>query len=417
MKLLVKSLAGGNFHVDVDPSDTIESVKKHIETAQGHAVENQKLIFAGKILTNDKTVAACDIKEKDFLVVMVSKPKMQKPAPQPAKEVAAEGGPTKDAAKEAPAQEVPATEAPVKEAPADAPTSSAPSAPAAQPASGAAAADTGFRTHSFLSGSELEAAVNGMVEMGFSREDAQRAMRMSFNNPDRAVEHLMNVRRGRVCAHRQGLPEEPAPAAPAAAGDAPAAAGDAPAAAGDAPAAGASPADPAPAATPAAVPASGNLFEQAAALAASGGGGAQTPAGADALPGEDDGHGRQVIDLGNPQILAQLRTLVEQNPSALQPLIQALVQSNPQLAEALSADPEGVLRLLAGSEGMEGIDGEESFEVPTLQQLSEEDRTHVEQIIAMGIPESKAIESYFMCGKNLEMAVQYYFENPGDFED
>ena len=28
----------------------------------------------------------------------------------------------------------------------------------------------------------------------------------------------------------------------------------------------------------------------------------------------------------------------------------------------------------------------------------------------MGIPESKAIESYFMCGKNVEMAVQYYFE-------
>ena len=37
--------------------------------------------------------------------------------------------------------------------------------------------------------------------------------------------------------------------------------------------------------------------------------------------------------------------------------------------------------------------------------------------MAMGIPESKAIESYFMCGRNLEMAVQYYFENPQDFED
>ena len=36
-----------------------------------------------------------------------------------------------------------------------------------------------------------------------------------------------------------------------------------------------------------------------------------------------------------------------------QPLIQALVQSNPQLAEALSADPEGVLRMLAGDEGLE----------------------------------------------------------------
>ena len=103
---------------------------------------------------------------------------------------------------------------------------------------------------------------------------------------------------------------------------------------------------------------------------------------------------------------SQLRTLLEQNPAALQPLVQALVQSNPQLAEAMSADPEGVLRMLAG----EGLEGEDSFEVPSLQQLADEDRTQVEQIVAMGIPERKAIESYFMCGRNLEMAVQYYFE-------
>ena len=45
-----------------------------------------------------------------------------------------------------------------------------------------------------------------------------------------------------------------------------------------------------------------------------------------------------------------------------------------------------------------------------LDQLSTEDREKVEQIMAMGIPERKAIESYLMCGRNLEMAVQYYFE-------
>lgn len=218
--------------------------------------------------------------------------------------------------------------------------------------------------------------------MGFPRDDVQRAMRMSFNNPDRAVDYLMN-----------GLPAE-TPAAPAQA---------------EAPTA--------PASAPTSAPRSGNLFEQAAAQAAQGGpsgqGGAGGPGGIpgiETLPSEDDGQGRQLIDLGNPQVLGQLRTLVEQNPAALQPLIQALVQSNPQLAEALSADPEGVLRMLAGGEGLEPLEGEESFEIPTLQQLNEEDRGKVEQIVAMGIPESKAIECYFMCGRNLEMAVQYYFE-------
>ncbi|WFC95500.1 UV excision repair protein rad23 [Malassezia brasiliensis] len=345
MKLLVKSLAGGNFHLDVEPSETIGAVKESIHKQQGHAVELQKLIFSGKILENDKTIESYGIKEKDFLVVMVSKPKAAKPAPK------AEEPKKEDTAAAAPSAAADAPSAPAAEAPAAAAT---------------------------MSGPELESAISNIVEMGFPREDVQRAMRMSYNNPDRAVDYLMN-----------GLPSEPAPQA--------------------------SPAAPTPSAGSGATdaPRSGNLFEQAAAQAARG----SAAPGADVLPGEDDGQGRQLIDLGNPQVLGQLRALVEQNPAALQPLIQALVQSNPQLAEALSADPEGVLRMLAGGEGLEPLEGEESFELPTLQQLSEEDRGQVEQIIAMGIPESKAIESYFMCGRNLEMAVQYYFENPQDFED
>ncbi|WFD36428.1 UV excision repair protein rad23 [Malassezia cuniculi] len=382
MKLLFKSLAGGNFHLDVETTDTVLQVKQKIQEEKGHAAELQKLIYAGKILTDDKTLGDYEIKEKDFLVVMVSKPKAK---PAPAKEE------PKQEAKETPKEETsagasssapPATPAPSR--------TTAPETPAA-PVKAAVPAETpgtpAPTNSSFLAGSELETAINNIMELGYSREEVQQAMRRSFNNPDRAVEYLMN-----------GLPEETPASAPA-----PAAA-----AAAEAPAAGGAAAAPAPRA--------GNLFEQAAAQAASGNHGAAGSAGGDIdmLPGEDDGHGRQVIDLGNPQVLAQLRTLVEQNPAALQPLIQALVQSNPQLAELLSSDPDGFMRLLAGNADM-GDD--ESFEMPTLQQLSERDRTNVEQIIAMGIPESKAIEVYLMCGNNVEMAVQYYFDNPGDFED
>lgn len=53
----------------------IESVKQKIHDAQGHAIEQQKLIFSGRILENAKTIDSYEIKEKDFLVVMVSKPK------------------------------------------------------------------------------------------------------------------------------------------------------------------------------------------------------------------------------------------------------------------------------------------------------------------------------------------------------
>ncbi len=45
-----------------------------------------------------------------------------------------------------------------------------------------------------VTGSEYEATVQNLMEMGFDREEVIKALRAAYNNPDRAVEYLMTVR-------------------------------------------------------------------------------------------------------------------------------------------------------------------------------------------------------------------------------
>jgi len=88
-----------SFQVEADPADTISNLKEKINADQGHPVESQKIIYSGnitfyhqialvlsriikgKVLSDDKTVQSCEIKEKDFLVLMVSKVRFEPPYP------------------------------------------------------------------------------------------------------------------------------------------------------------------------------------------------------------------------------------------------------------------------------------------------------------------------------------------------
>ena len=67
MQIYVKTQAGKTITLDVDPGDTIESVKAQILDKEGIPVSTQRLVFTGRILANDKTLADYRI-QKDSII-------------------------------------------------------------------------------------------------------------------------------------------------------------------------------------------------------------------------------------------------------------------------------------------------------------------------------------------------------------
>jgi len=412
MKITVKTLQQKQFQIDAEGSDTIADLKAKIQESQGHAVDGQKLIYSGKILSDAKTVESCEIKEKDFLVLMVSKPKAPSVSVTPKVSTpAAPSTPQPPAESSTPAQTTPAPTAPVQS------DSTAPSDPTPQATTPSVAEQTRAfgDTSSFLSGDQLQSSINNMVEMGFPRDQVMLAMRASYNNPDRAVEYLMTGIPTHLAAETAPTPATNTPAVTTTTPPT-GTTGQQPGSQNPAPTQPAPTTPTAPTTQPTAPTSTGpqNLF-QLAQQAQQAGGGGTPPAGLrpGARTGAGGGGAATAAALeglrSNPQ-MAQLRELIQQNPAMLQPLLQQLVQGNPQMAQLINQNPEALLNLLGGDE--EGAGGEDDSHVIN---ITAEENAAIGRLQALGFTRQQAAEVYLACDKNEELAANYLFE--GGFDD
>lgn len=359
MKMIItlKNLQQQTFQVEIDASETVKHLKEKIEEEKGkeYPAENQRLIYAGKILTDESVLSEYNIDEKKFIVVMVTKPKST-PAPY--------AGPSDPTAAPEEAEEEKQQEESTKVTESSESTVSSVANPpsATQPTS----ANIVDAESALLMGEDYNKIVQNIMDMGYDRDQVEQALRASFNNPDRAVEYLLT-----------GIPAQLFD-------------------------------DP-----PGSGPENDPTVQGGPALPASGGGSEDPLAFLRSQPQFQQM--RHVIQQ-NPQLLnAVLQQIGQTNPALLQLISQnqeafvrmlnepAAPGGGTPSAGGTPASPVAVGHGGAGDAGS----GAGSMFAPGVIQVTPQDKEAIERLKALGFPEHLVIQAYFACEKNENMAANF----------
>ncbi|KAH8256449.1 hypothetical protein KR032_007296 [Drosophila birchii] len=409
MIITVKNLQQQTFTIEFDQNKTVLELKKKIYEERGaeYIAEKQKLIYAGVILIDERTIESYDVDEKKFIVVMLTRDATARAAetdtsnkiPKDSK-VETAGNIEKSESKRTENLAYTGV-APVADA-----------VPPSRPISNSdligelANASLQSRAESnLIMGDQYNQTVLSMVEMGYPREQVERAMAASFNNPERAVEYLIN-----------GIPAE-----------------------------------------------DGNIFNvndeaiNPSLIQVSGQSNISAASTVD-RPTESNSDPFEFLR-SQPQFL-QMRSLIYQNPHLLHAVLQQIGQTNPALLQLISENQDAFLNMLnqpiegetdsgsgdtvsrarnpqianifASSDAQEGgrgtmavgenpTDATENLDleqqpgvgVATIR-LNPQDQGAIERLKALGFPEALVLQAYFACEKDEELAANFLLSSSFD---
>ncbi|KHC82542.1 UV excision repair protein Rad23 [Candida albicans P78042] len=425
MQIIFKDFKKQTVSLDVELTDTVLSTKEKLAQEKSCESSQIKLVYSGKVLQDDKDLQSYKLKEGASIIFMINKTK-KTPTPVPETKSTTgtsnvENKSTTESSTQNKAQgstNESTTTTTSSSAPAPAPAGATTTTSEQQQPQPAASNESTFAV-----GSEREASIQNIMEMGYERPQVEAALRAAFNNPHRAVEYLLT-----------GIPESlqhpVAPAQPPATGTAPAQQTE-----GNTSESGQQGEDEEHEGDESTQ--HENLFEAAAAAAAgagaggagsgAGAGGAGSGAGAGAGSAEGD-----IGGLGDDQQMQLLRAALQSNPELIQPLLEQLAASNPQIANLIQQDPEAFIRMfLSGAPGsgndlgfeFEDESGETGAggaaaaatgedEQGTIRiQLSEQDNNAINRLCELGFERDIVIQVYLACDKNEEVAADILFRD------
>lgn len=359
MQINFKTLTQETFKIEIEETAKVKTLKEKIAMVKGvdkYPVAGQKLIYAGKILDDEKLISEFNIDPiKNFVVVMNVKPKSKPPEkPKETETSASRSSTSTETASSDKESSESASSTSVSEANSEATTSTSIESTTTTTTPALASQNTTEIAEStLLTGTALESSITELMSLGFSRERVMRALNTSFHNADRAAEYLLS---GNI----PDLPDLPD--------------------------------DTEEVSTPVTDNPSSN-------------------------PSAAAGDLSFLRSLPQFQLM---RNQVQAHPESLPQLLQEIGRSNPQLLSLISQQQEAFIGLLnepnpneggesgtleSGAQG--GGDGSGSIPGSMQIQVTQNERVIIDRLVAMGFEQGDVIQAFFACDKDENLAVEF----------